>query len=137
MEKKEEKLASFLKDKHNLIFIGILILAIAIRLYYFNVTYDQPLWWDEADYLAYAKNLAGYPIDWIVTSKHNSLYPYLAGAIFGIGFKGRVKISQEVMDTAKKSGLDIHILKTPDALKKFQELARKGRKAVAHIHVGE
>jgi len=41
------------------------------------------------------------------------------------------------MDAAKKSSLDIHILKTPDALKKFQEFARKGKKVVAHIHVGE
>ncbi len=85
MEKKET-VKNWLKDKHNLIFIGILILAILIRLYYFNATYGQPLWWDEADYLAYAKNLAGYPIDWIVTAKHNSLYPYLAAAIFAVGF---------------------------------------------------
>lgn len=58
-------------------------------------------------------------------------------AIFGVGFKGKMKISQEVLDAAKKSKVDLHVLPTPDALKKFQELARKGRKVVAHIHVGE
>ncbi len=86
IEKRKEKIKNWLKDKHNLIFLGILILAIAIRLYYFNLTKDQPLWWDEADYLAYAKNLAGYPIDWIVTAQHNSIYPYMAAFFFMFGF---------------------------------------------------
>lgn len=58
-------------------------------------------------------------------------------AVFGIGFKGKVKISQDVLDTAKKSNVGVHILFTPDALKKFQELARKGKKVVAHIHINE
>ncbi len=58
-------------------------------------------------------------------------------AIFGVGFKGKVRISQDVLDTAKRSKIDVHVLNTPDALKKFQELARKGKKVVAHIHVGE
>ncbi|HIG96807.1 MAG TPA: hypothetical protein HA230_00455 [Candidatus Aenigmarchaeota archaeon] len=58
-------------------------------------------------------------------------------AIFGTGFKGKLNITEDVLDAAKKSSADIHILKTPDALKKFQEFARKGKKVVAHIHVGE
>lgn len=57
--------------------------------------------------------------------------------VFGTGFRKKVVISAEVMDAAKKLKIDLHILSTPDALKKFQELARKGRKVVAHIHVGE
>ncbi|MFA4819512.1 MAG: MTH938/NDUFAF3 family protein [Candidatus Aenigmatarchaeota archaeon] len=58
-------------------------------------------------------------------------------AIFGTGFKGKLNVSEDVLDAAKKSSVDVHVLKTPDALKKFQEFARKGRKVVAHIHVGE
>lgn len=58
-------------------------------------------------------------------------------AVFGIGFNGKAKIDQSVFNAAKKSNIDVHVLKTPDALKKFQELARKGSKVVAHIHVGE
>ena len=58
-------------------------------------------------------------------------------AIFGTGFMGKVKVSKDVLDAASKNGIDIHTLKTPDALKKFQELARSGKKVVAHIHVGE
>ncbi len=58
-------------------------------------------------------------------------------AIFGTGFKGKLTISQDVLDAAKKSNTDLHMLRTPEALKKFQELARKGKKVVAHIRVGE
>ena len=58
-------------------------------------------------------------------------------AIFGVGFKGKVKIDNSVMDAAKKSNVDVHVLQTPEALKKFHELARSGKKVVAHIHVGE
>ena len=78
-EKIKKTFSSF--NKTNWIFYGILILAIGIRLYYFFLTKSQPLWWDEADYLAYAKNLAGFPTDWIVTEKHLSLFPFIA-AIF-------------------------------------------------------
>jgi hypothetical protein len=85
IERKKEKIKNWLKDPHNLIFIGILLFAIIIRLYYFSITKSQPLWWDEADYLAYAKNLAGFNVSWIITAKHNSLYPFLAATIFKLG----------------------------------------------------
>ena len=85
IEKRKEKLKNWLKDRYNLIFIAILIFAIIIRFYYFNLTSDQPIWWDEADYLAYAKNLAGFSANWVITAQHNSLYPYLAAIFFKIG----------------------------------------------------
>ncbi|MFA4952596.1 MAG: glycosyltransferase family 39 protein [Candidatus Pacearchaeota archaeon] len=81
-EKAKKKISSLIKNKYTAIFIGIFILGIIIRLYFFFVTKNQPLWWDEADYMAYAKNLAGIGnVDWIVTPKHNSLFPYLAAAL--------------------------------------------------------
>lgn len=85
-ERAKEKMREWLKDRNNLIFIGILVLAIAIRLYFFSLTKTQALWWDEADYMAYAKNIAGIGGSWIIATKHNSFYPYLAAAIFKIGF---------------------------------------------------
>ena len=97
-EEAKEKIKNLLKDRHNLWFGGILILAIIVRLYYFTLTTGQPLWWDEADYLAYAKNLAGYPIEWIISAKHNSLYPFLAGAIFMVGLgEGSVKFILQLL----------------------------------------
>jgi len=80
MEKRKKALISWIKD--NKTFLLILILGIAIRLYYFSLTYNQPLWWDEADYLAYAKNLAGLNSDWIITEQHNSIFPYFVALFF-------------------------------------------------------
>jgi 4-amino-4-deoxy-L-arabinose transferase-like glycosyltransferase len=54
-ELKKEKIKSWLRDKHNLYFLGILAFAIVIRLYYFILTKSQPLWWDEAEYMLRAK----------------------------------------------------------------------------------
>jgi len=48
----------FFKDKERLILIGILLAAFAIRLYFFFKTYNQALWWDEADYMSLAKSFA-------------------------------------------------------------------------------
>jgi hypothetical protein len=84
MEK--EKIKSWLKDKHNLTFLGIIILAIIIRIYYFSLTKTQPLWWDEADYMAYAKNLAGINNGWTITPQHSSLFSFLVAGLFRLGF---------------------------------------------------
>jgi hypothetical protein len=81
-----KKINKFLDSRHNLIFFGIMIFAFVIRLYYFSMTKTQPLWWDESDYMAYAKNLAGFNLDWIVTSQHNSLFSYLVAGFFKLGF---------------------------------------------------
>lgn len=81
-----EHIKNWLKVKSNLAFLTILIFSFAVNLYYFSITSQQALWWDEADYMAYAKNLAGSPINWVVTPKHNSLYPFIAAIFFKIGF---------------------------------------------------
>lgn len=86
IEGRKEKVKNWLKNPQNLTFLAIIIFATVIRLYYFSLTKSQPLWWDESDYLAYAKNLAGFNVDWIVTAKHNSLFPFLVAALFKIGF---------------------------------------------------
>ena len=86
----KDKIKRWLKDRNNLIFLGILVLGIVIRLYYFNITKGQPLWWDEADYLAYAKNLAGFDVSWIVSAKHNSLYSFLF-SLFAFGRGGKFR----------------------------------------------
>jgi len=81
-----EKIIKWFKNPYNLAFVAILVFAIIIRLYYFSLTKNQPLWWDEADYLAFAKNLAGFNSDWIVTQQHNSLFPYIVSGFFAFGF---------------------------------------------------
>ena len=58
-------------------------------------------------------------------------------AVFGVGFHGKIKIDQSVLDGAKKQKIDVHVLPSEAAIKKFQEFARAGKKVVAHIHIGE
>src|SRR3989344_3878454 len=86
IEEKKEKLKNLFTDKNKLILLAIIVFAFAIRLYYFFLTKNQPLWWDEADYMAYAKNLAGIENGWIVTSAHNSIFPFIVSLFFKFGF---------------------------------------------------
>lgn len=55
----KQKIKVWLKDKYNFAFVILIIAAILFRGYYFTVTNDQPLWWDEAGYMAGAKAYAG------------------------------------------------------------------------------
>ncbi len=86
VKERKEKIKNWLKNPYKFIFLIIFGIAIMIRLYFYSLTKAQPLWWDEADYLAYAKNLAGLGVTWIVSAKHNSLYPFLVAGIFKSGF---------------------------------------------------
>jgi len=54
----KERAKVFFKDPHNWILIGLLVFALIFRIYYFSVTVDQPLWWDESEYLLKAKSIA-------------------------------------------------------------------------------
>ena len=54
--------------------------------------------------------------------------------IYGTGFRSLGKISDEIISAAKKENVELLILPTPEALKKFQELVRNGRRAAARIH---
>ena len=50
---------SWAKDNYDKIFLLTLTLALIIRIWVFTKTFDQPIWWDAADYLATAKAWAG------------------------------------------------------------------------------
>jgi len=83
------KIESFLRNKYNLLFLGIILLAFMIRLYYFIYTYNQPLWWDEAEYMSMAKNiLYGIPYDF--NPQRPILFPLLISLFLWMG-EGVVK----------------------------------------------
>ena len=66
IEFRASKLTGWFSNYHNLLFLAVLIFAIAIRLYYFKLTYNQPLWWDEAEYMNMAKAFAFHrPYDFL------------------------------------------------------------------------
>ena len=78
------KLEGFLRNKYNLMFLGIILIAFVIRLYYFIYTYNQPLWWDEAEYMSMAKNmLYGIPYDF--NPQRPVLFPLLISLFIWIG----------------------------------------------------
>ncbi|MCX6815335.1 MAG: Mth938-like domain-containing protein [Candidatus Aenigmarchaeota archaeon] len=56
-------------------------------------------------------------------------------AIFGTGFVKKAAISMDIVNAAKKNKIELHILPTADAVKKFQLLARSGKRVVAKLHI--
>jgi 4-amino-4-deoxy-L-arabinose transferase-like glycosyltransferase len=53
-----QKFVTWFKNPYNLAFFLIFILAVALRLFYFFAFKNQPLWFDEAEYMAKSKNIA-------------------------------------------------------------------------------
>jgi len=58
INQRKEKLNNWLKDYHNLLLAGLIIFVIILYLFYFFKVGNQPIWWDEGDYLAIGKELA-------------------------------------------------------------------------------
>ncbi|MFH0831810.1 MAG: glycosyltransferase family 39 protein [archaeon] len=52
------KIAAWFSSPYNRVFIAILAVAIAIRLFYFFMFKSQPLWFDEAEYMSKSKEIA-------------------------------------------------------------------------------
>ena len=82
----EEKVKSWLNDKDNLAFLGILILAFVVLIYYFSLTKNQPLWWDEAEYMSTAKTWA-FNIPYDIDPARPPLFPFLASILFSLGLQ--------------------------------------------------
>ena len=89
------KVKIWLKNNENLILLGVLLLAIVVRLYYFTLTKTQPLWWDELAYGSLAKNYITHMWDGTgIIIGETLIRPFLFPAIwsflmgFGIGEEG-------------------------------------------------
>jgi len=83
---KKEKIKAWFKDKYNLAFVAILIFAFAIRLYYFFLTKNQPLWWDEAEYMLKAKNIAFHTPDTGFSPEREIIVPLFFSLLLRLGF---------------------------------------------------
>ena len=55
--------------------------------------------------------------------------------IFGTGYNGLVRIDREVEDFLREKGIDVEKLKSKEAVKKFNELVKKGKRVVLAIHL--
>ncbi len=80
----KEKLKSWLKQPENLVFLAIILFAFCIRFYAYNQTVNQPLWWDEAEYMSAAKGYAGL-VDYQLSSLRLPGYPMIMSSFFILG----------------------------------------------------
>ncbi|MEA2070081.1 MAG: Mth938-like domain-containing protein [Asgard group archaeon] len=55
--------------------------------------------------------------------------------IIGTGAYGRMAVPKDVVTTIKEKGIEVIINKTGKAVKKFNELVKKGTKVVAALHL--
>jgi MFS family permease len=91
LQKRKEKIQHFLfgwvKDNYDKAFIGVLLLAIVIRVYFLLITLNQTVWWDSADYLTEAKVLGkGLDIGYQFIARRTFLMPLLWAGLMKLGF---------------------------------------------------
>lgn len=55
--------------------------------------------------------------------------------VFGTGANGRVSVDEKVIDELKKIGCEVIAVKSDEAVKKFNELLKSGKKVVLAIHL--
>lgn len=55
VQKREQRIKEWIKDPHHASLIALILIMLAIRIYYFFITLNQPVWWDEGDYLNIAR----------------------------------------------------------------------------------
>src|SRR3990167_10242817 len=85
-EKKGNKISNFLKNKENLVLFLIIVFALIIRIWVYIKTLNQPIWWDEGDYLAAAKRWGlGLNIHDIWYYRRAFLLPVIWAGIYKIG----------------------------------------------------
>src|SRR5690606_13942528 len=71
--------------KDNLVIALIVIFALGIRVFFFVETFDQPLWWDEAEYLSTAKHWA-FDVPYNVNPQRPPLFSLISALTFAGGF---------------------------------------------------
>lgn len=84
IQAKLNKVLLWLRNPYNLALVGVLLLAFGIRLYYFILTKNQPLWWDEAEYMSNAK-LWAFNIPYDIDAARPPLFSFLAAIILKMG----------------------------------------------------
>ncbi|MDO8460310.1 MAG: glycosyltransferase family 39 protein [Nanoarchaeota archaeon] len=86
IEKRKKIVLDWIKEPSNATLIAILILAFAIRMYYFPTIKGQPLWWDEAEYMATAKHWA-FGVIYNLNGQRPPLFQALAALAFKLGLQ--------------------------------------------------
>lgn len=64
---------------------GVLLVALSIRIYYLVLTHDQPVWWDEAEYLIKARALALGTFDTGFRPGRPLLLSFVMAGVYAVG----------------------------------------------------
>jgi len=83
IEKREKKLFDWFKNKYNLALFLLIAFTVLYRLYYFILTKNQPLWWDEADYMNLARRFA-FGTYYTVDPARQVLFSFITSIFFRI-----------------------------------------------------
>ena len=76
-----------LKKDHNWLILLTFLILIGIKLYYFSLTYNQPLWWDEADYMNQARAWAFGSPSWEMDIVRPIFFSFILSGLFKIGLE--------------------------------------------------
>lgn len=57
MQKRKNRIISWLKNPYNSALLAVLLFAFAVRLYFFWITRGQAVWWDEGEYMLRVKHI--------------------------------------------------------------------------------
>lgn len=82
-----EKSINWLKKENNWLILLVFLLLIGIKIYYLTLTYNQPVWWDEADYMNQGKAWAFGSPAWEMDIVRPVFFPFILGILFKIGIK--------------------------------------------------
>ena len=94
-------LAAWVGEPPDVLFVVLLIFALGLRAYYFTLTKDQPLWWDEAEYMLKAKALALGTPDTGWWEARPILLPFLGAGLLTIGLgEVTIRLAWIVLSTA-------------------------------------
>jgi len=86
-EKIKEKFSNWLKDPYNKAILFIIIIAFIIRFIILLKTLNQPMWFDEASYMATAKKWGlGLDINEVWYYRRGFLLPLISSIFFKLGF---------------------------------------------------
>tara|TARA_Y100000310_G_scaffold336995_1_gene422954 strand:- start:12861 stop:14411 length:1551 start_codon:yes stop_codon:yes gene_type:complete len=85
LKKRQKKVLDWVKNHQGSVILLIAGILLAIRLYYFFLTVNQPVWWDEGDYLNIARWWAFGSPQWDVDPLRPLLFPFLVAGLFKIG----------------------------------------------------
>ena len=83
-EKLSERISNWVKNPSNRVIIFVFITIIILRFYYFWITKNQPVWWDESEYLSAAKSFAGI-VDYQLADIRLPGLPILISIFYMIG----------------------------------------------------